>query len=96
MVRFLARRGAEVTEAADGVQRWSTGGFEPHVILADLRMPKMDGASCTPGPGERPALAERSCFSRATSRSWRGRPRSRGTRASTRSPWNGRVGARLH
>lgn len=46
MSRYLTKRGAEVSEAADGVQALErlSGGLEPHVILADLRMPRMDGA----------------------------------------------------
>src|SRR6267378_8478123 len=64
MVRFLARRGAEVTEAADGVQALERlAGFDPDVILADLRMPKMDGAELYARlQAERPALAERVLF----------------------------------
>jgi signal transduction histidine kinase/CheY-like chemotaxis protein len=46
MSRFLTKRGAEVSEASDGVQALErlSGGLDPHVILADLRMPRMDGA----------------------------------------------------
>ena len=46
MCRFLTKRGAEVSEACDGIQALEriTAGFDPHVILADLRMPRMDGA----------------------------------------------------
>jgi signal transduction histidine kinase len=64
MARFLARRGAEVTEAVDGVQALERlAGFEPHVILADLRMPKMDGAELFARlQAERPVLAERVLF----------------------------------
>jgi len=64
MARFLGRRGAEVTEAVDGVQALERlAGFEPHVILADLRMPRMDGAELyTRLQAERPALAERVLF----------------------------------
>ena len=64
MVRFLSRRGAEVTEASDGVQALERlAGFEPHVILADLRMPKMDGAELYARlQTERPELAERVLF----------------------------------
>src|SRR6266516_4210045 len=46
MGRFLTKRGAEITEAGDGqvaLERLRAG-LEPHVILADLRMPRMDGA----------------------------------------------------
>ena len=64
MARFLAKRGAEVREAGDGVQALERlAGFEPHVILADLRMPKMDGAEMYARlQVERPALAERVLF----------------------------------
>jgi C4-dicarboxylate-specific signal transduction histidine kinase len=64
MARYLARRGAEVAEAGDGVQALERlAGFEPHVILADLRMPKMDGAELYARlQVERPALAERVLF----------------------------------
>ena len=64
MVRYLSRRGAEVTEAGDGLQALERlAGFDPHVILADLRMPKMDGAELYARlQAERPALAERVLF----------------------------------
>jgi signal transduction histidine kinase len=64
MVRYLSRRGAEVIEAGDGLQALERlAGFEPHVILADLRMPKMDGAELYARlQAERPALAERVLF----------------------------------
>jgi signal transduction histidine kinase/CheY-like chemotaxis protein len=64
MVRFLARRGAEVTEAGDGLQALERlAGFDPHVIVADLRMPKMDGAELYSRlQAERPPLAERVLF----------------------------------
>jgi len=64
MARFLAKRGADVTEAGDGVQALERlAGLDPHVILADLRMPKMDGAELyTRLQAERPALAERVLF----------------------------------
>ena len=64
MARFLARRGAEVIEASDGVQALEhLAGFEPDVILADLRMPKMDGAELYARlQAERPHLAERLLF----------------------------------
>lgn len=65
MGRFLVKRGAEITEAGDGeaaLERLQTG-FEPHVILADLRMPRMDGAEFYLRlQQERPALAERVMF----------------------------------
>jgi CheY-like chemotaxis protein len=64
MARFLAKRGAEVIEAVDGVQALERlAGFEPHVILADLRMPRMDGVEMYARlQAERPALAERVLF----------------------------------
>jgi signal transduction histidine kinase len=64
MARFLARRGAQVMEASDGVQALERlAGFEPDVILADLRMPKMDGAELFARlQAERPELADRVLF----------------------------------
>jgi len=65
MGRFLTKRGAEITEAGDGLAALErlTDGFEPHVILADLRMPRMDGAEFYERlQQERPALAERVLF----------------------------------
>jgi signal transduction histidine kinase/CheY-like chemotaxis protein len=64
MARFLAKRGAEVTEAGDGVQALERlAGLDPHVILVDLRMPRMDGAELyTRLQAERPVLAERVLF----------------------------------
>jgi len=64
MARFLAKRGVEVIEASDGVQALERlAGFEPDVILADLRMPKMDGAELYARlQAERPALADRVLF----------------------------------
>ncbi|HXM37318.1 MAG TPA: ATP-binding protein [Gemmatimonadales bacterium] len=65
MSRFLTKRGAEVSEAGDGevaLERLR-GGFDPHVILADLRMPRMDGGEFYAQLQiERPALAERVLF----------------------------------
>ncbi len=65
MARFLTKRGAEIREAGDGqaaLERLQEG-FEPHVILADLRMPRMDGAEFFERlQQERPALAERLLF----------------------------------
>ena len=64
MARFLARRGAQVREASDGVQALERlAGFEPDVIVADLRMPKMDGAELFARlQAERPDLADRVLF----------------------------------
>ena len=65
MARFLVKRGAEISEAGDGqaaLERLQSG-FDPHVILADLRMPRMDGAEFYMRlQEERPALAERVLF----------------------------------
>jgi len=65
MSRFLTKRGAEITEAGDGqvaLERLRAG-FEPHVILADLRMPRMDGGEFYQRlQQEKPALAERVLF----------------------------------
>ena len=65
MARFLGKRGAEIKEAGDGLTALALlqGGFNPDVILADLRMPKMDGAEFYQHlQQERPALAERVLF----------------------------------
>src|SRR5213594_533147 len=65
MARFLAKRGAEIKEAADGLAALErlAEGFEPQVILADLRMPRMDGAEFYEHlQQQRPALAERLLF----------------------------------
>jgi signal transduction histidine kinase len=65
MGRFLSKRGAEIREAGDGqaaLERLQEG-YDPHVILADLRMPRMDGAELYERlQQERPALAERLMF----------------------------------
>ena len=65
MGRFLTKRGAEIREAGDGragLERLHEG-FDPHVILADLRMPRMDGAEFYERlQKERPALADRVLF----------------------------------
>src|SRR5213592_507082 len=65
MARFLSKRGAEIREAGDGqaaLERLQEG-FDLHVILADLRMPRMDGAEFYERlQQERPALAERILF----------------------------------
>lgn len=65
MARFLSKRGADIKEAGDGHAALARlqEGFEPHVILADLRMPRMDGAEFYERlQQERPALAERVMF----------------------------------
>ena len=65
MLRFLTKRGAEVREAGDGAMALDTirAGFEPDVIVADLRMPRMDGAEFYERLLEEwPALAERVLF----------------------------------
>jgi len=65
MARFLTKRGAEVSEAGDGVAALERlrSGPEPQVILADLRMPRMDGAEFYERlQEENPALAERVLF----------------------------------
>ena len=61
MGRFLGKRGAEITEAGDGLAALERvrAGLEPHVILADLRMPRMDGAEFYQRlQEEKPALAD--------------------------------------
>jgi two-component system cell cycle sensor histidine kinase/response regulator CckA len=65
MARFLTRQGAEIREAGDGEAALEliAAGFEPHVILADLRMPRLDGAEFYLHLQQgRPALAERVIF----------------------------------
>jgi signal transduction histidine kinase len=65
MSRFLTKRGAEITEAGDGEAALERlrAGFDPHVILADLRMPRMDGAEFYERlQEEKPALADRVLF----------------------------------
>lgn len=65
MSRFLTKRGADVKEAGDGAAALELlrGGLEPRVILADLRMPKMDGAEFYERlQEERPDLADRVLF----------------------------------
>jgi CheY-like chemotaxis protein len=65
MARFLARRGAEVEEAADGAEglaRLSAGGA-PDVIVVDLRMPRMGGIELYARlEQERPELVRRVLF----------------------------------
>jgi len=64
MVRYLTRRGAEVDEAADGVEGLARLRAQPaHVILADLRMPRMGGVELYAQlEAERPELAQRVLF----------------------------------
>src|SRR5436190_2963197 len=65
MSRFLTKRGAEIRDAGDGEAALARlqEGFDPHVILADLRMPKMDGAELYERlQQERPGLADRVIF----------------------------------
>ena len=63
--KYLTKRGAEIREAGDGVAAFEQlgTGFQPDVILADLRMPKMDGAEFYQRLQQlRPALADRVLF----------------------------------
>ena len=66
IARFLARRGAAVEEAGDGIDALdriaaSQGKFD--VLLADLRMPRMDGVALhTELRSRYPALADRVVF----------------------------------
>jgi len=66
VVRFLTRRGARVLEAGDGVEalsRLDEAKGDVHAILADLRMPRMDGlAMHAVLQTTRPELAERVVF----------------------------------
>jgi CheY-like chemotaxis protein len=64
MARFLARRGAEVEEAADGVDGLGrVRARAPDVILVDLRMPRMGGIELYAQlEQERPELAARVLF----------------------------------
>jgi len=64
MARFLARRGAEVEEAADGVDGLGRlRARAPDVILVDLRMPRMGGIELYAElERERPELARRVLF----------------------------------
>ena len=61
VVRYLRRRGATVREAGDGVEALALMAAEaPDVILADLRMPRMDGVALYARLlHEQPALALR-------------------------------------
>lgn len=63
--RFLKRSGAEIREAEDGEAALACvhEGYDPHVILADLRMPRLDGAQFyLLLQHQRPVLAERVIF----------------------------------
>jgi signal transduction histidine kinase/ActR/RegA family two-component response regulator len=66
IARFLARRGAAVEEAGDGVEaleRIAALGGKLDVLLADLRMPRMDGVALhTELRKHYPALADRVVF----------------------------------
>jgi signal transduction histidine kinase len=64
MARYLKRRGAEVDEAADGVEGLARLRAQPaNVILADLRMPRMGGVELYAHlEEERPELAARVLF----------------------------------
>ena len=64
MARFLARRGAEVEEAADGVDGLARlSARAPDVILVDLRMPRMGGIELyARHEQERPDLVRRVLF----------------------------------
>jgi two-component system NtrC family sensor kinase len=65
MARFLTKRGAEIAEAGDGLAALEqlARGYDPQVILADLRMPRMDGAEFYQKlQQDHPALAERVLF----------------------------------
>ena len=64
MARFLARRGAEVEEAADGVDGLARlSARAPDVILVDLRMPRMGGIELYARlEQERPELVRRVLF----------------------------------
>jgi signal transduction histidine kinase len=65
MSRFLTKRGAEVQDAGDGQAALERlrAGFDPQVILADLRMPRMDGGEFYERlQEEMPALAGRVLF----------------------------------
>ena len=64
MARYLKRRGATVFEAGDGLQALELLAAEDvDVIVADLRMPRLDGAGLYARlQAERPALADRLLF----------------------------------
>ena len=62
--RFLQRRGAVVREAADGAEALAALEREPcEIVVADLRMPGMDGAALYRALlGKDPATARRMVF----------------------------------
>jgi CheY-like chemotaxis protein len=64
MARYLKRRGATVFEAGDGLQALELlAAEEVDVIVADLRMPRLDGAGLYARlQAEQPALADRLLF----------------------------------
>jgi signal transduction histidine kinase/CheY-like chemotaxis protein len=64
IVRYLTRRGAQVDEAADGVEGLARLRAQPaNVIVADLRMPRMGGIELYAQlEEERPELAARVLF----------------------------------
>ncbi len=64
IVRYLARRGAQVAEASDGVEALDRlRAHAPDVIVADLRMPRMGGVELYAQLEEgRPELAARVLF----------------------------------
>src|SRR5438034_8722528 len=70
MARYLTRRGAEVDEAADGVEGLARLRTQPaNVILADLRMPRMGGVELYAQlEEERPELAARVLLDRKSTR----------------------------
>jgi len=64
LAKFLTRRGAEVAEAGNGEEALDAlQRREAHVILADLRMPRMDGMEMYAAlEATRPDLAQRVIF----------------------------------
>lgn len=64
MARYLSRRGADIFEAGDGLQALDMlNGRDVDVIVADLRMPRLDGAGFFARLQlERPTMADRVLF----------------------------------